>query len=272
MSDAAPGGGARSDPARVEPTRADPTRADPTRALFEEYARTRDLRLRDQLVAANLRLALHLARRFAHRGVPLDDLEQVASLGLLKAIDRFDPGRGLEFSTFATPTITGELKRHFRDKGWAVRVPRRVQELHIRLNTLVAELTHRLGRSPTIAELAAAARASEEEVLEAMEAALAYRSDSLDEAADSPEGSGSLLGDDDQRLFDAENRLVVEGLLVQLPPREQLLLRLRFFEEMTQAQIAERLGISQMHVSRLISRCLEDLRSRLEAERRRTGT
>lgn len=255
MSAALPGGGADPDPAR---------------ALFAEYARTRDLRVRDELVAANLRLALHLARRFAHRGVPLDDLEQVASLGLLKAIDRFEPERGLEFSTFATPTIMGELKRYFRDKGWAVRVPRRVQELHIRLNTLVAEMTHRLGRSPTIAELAVAARASEEEVLEAMEAALAYRSDSLDESGDAGDGSGLLLGDEDRRLFDAENRLVVAELLNRLPPREQLLLRLRFFDEMTQAQIAERLGISQMHVSRLISRCLDDLRARLDAERRRS--
>ena len=124
------------------------------RELLVEYFETRDLAVRDQLVAANLRLALHLARRFSNRGVSTDDLEQVASLGLLRAIDRFDPGRGLEFSTFATPTILGELKRHFRDRGWAVRVPRRIQELHIRLNTLVAELTHQLGRSPTIAELA----------------------------------------------------------------------------------------------------------------------
>ncbi len=146
------------------------------RELFETYHRTRDLAIRDQLVAANLRLALHLARRFDHRGVPLDDLEQVASVGLVHAVERFEPHRGLEFSTFATPTIMGELKRHFRDKGWSVRVPRRVQELHLRLNSLVADLTHQLGRSPTIAELAVAARASEEEVLEAMEAAQAYRS------------------------------------------------------------------------------------------------
>ncbi len=237
---------------------------DDQRELFVTYHRTRDLAVRDQLVAANLRLALHLARRFSNRGVSLDDLEQVASLGLLQAIDRFDPDRGLEFSTFATPTITGELKRHFRDKGWSVRVPRRVQELHLLLNSLVADLTHQLGRSPTIVELASAARASEEEVLESMEAAQAYRTGSIDgRASNHPEAGVTQLGADDLGLFQAENRLLVEELLAHLAPREQLLLRLRFFEEMTQQQIAERLGVSQMHVSRLLARCLEDLRRRV---------
>lgn len=233
------------------------------RALFATYRETGDLAVRDELVAANLRLALHLARRFSNRGVSLDDLEQVASLGLLRAIDRFDPDRGLEFSTFATPTIVGELKRHFRDKGWAVRVPRRVQELHLRLNALVVDLTHQLGRSPTIIELAQAARASEEDVLEAMEAAQAYRSHSID-ARPGSDGDDAVpqLGVDDHGLFQAENRLVVEELLGHLAPREQLLLRLRFFEEMTQQQIAQRLGISQMHVSRLLARSLDELRRR----------
>ena len=249
----------------------DPAEREIQRELLRKYHQTRDLALRDQLVAANLRLALHLARRFSNRGVSLDDLEQVASLGLLRAIDRFDPNRGLEFSTFATPTIIGELKRHFRDKGWAVRVPRRVQELHMRLNTVVAELTHQLGRSPSIAELAAAARASEEEVLEAMEAAQAYRSQSIDTGVgpteDSP-GSGIELGIDDRGLFQAENRVLVEELLAHLAPRDQLLLRLRYYDEMTQHQIAERLGVSQMHVSRLLAKCLEDLRRRAEAAQR----
>ncbi|MCU1371290.1 MAG: polymerase sigma factor SigF [Ilumatobacteraceae bacterium] len=237
---------------------------DEQRLLLETYHRTRDLAVRDQLVVANLRLALHLARRFSNRGVSLDDLEQVASLGLLRAIDRFDPSRGLEFSTFATPTIVGELKRHFRDRGWSVRVPRRVQELHLLLNSIVADLTHQLGRSPTISELAKAARASEEEVLEAMEAAQAYRSASIDSSASNPDGGGTHLGVDDVGLFQAENRLLVDELLDHLNPREQLLLRLRFYEEMTQQQIAERLGVSQMHVSRLLARCLEDLRRRVE--------
>lgn len=235
------------------------------RGRFEAYRATGDLAIRDELAAAHLRLAVHLARRFSHRGVPVDDLEQVASLGLLKAIDRFEPDRGLEFSTFATPTIVGELKRHFRDKGWAVRVPRRVQELHVRLNTLVSQLTQDLGRSPTIDELATAARTSPEEVLEAMEAAQAYRSSSIDARGDDDDaGPVPQLGTEDRALFATENRLLVEGLLAGLAPRDQLMLRLRFYEEMTQSEIAERLGISQMHVSRLLTRCLEDLRRRID--------
>src|SRR4051812_25004590 len=169
----------------------DRTDKDELMRTFQEFASTREPALRDRLIEAHLGLAEHLARRFVNRGVPLDDLVQVASLGLVKAVERFEPERGLEFSTFATPTIVGELKRHFRDKGWSVRVPRRVQELHVELNTLIGELTQRLGRSPTIAELAVGARSSVEEVLEAMEAAQAYRSASID----APVGNG----DDDTR-------------------------------------------------------------------------
>jgi RNA polymerase sigma-B factor len=241
------------------------------RHRFEDYRRTGDAAVRDELVAAHLRLAVHLARRFEHRGVPLDDLTQVASIGLLQAIDRFEPERGLEFSTFATPTIVGELKRHFRDKGWSVRVPRRIQELHGRVNAVVGELTHQLGRSPTIAELARATRASEEEVLEAMEAAQAYRSTSLDAAGqsshdggDDPGDGADHLGGDDSSLFAVENRVLVERLMASLSPREQLMVRLRFYEDMSQAEIAERLGISQMHVSRLLARCLATLRDLLD--------
>jgi RNA polymerase sigma-B factor len=235
------------------------------RRLFETYRETGDEGVRDELIRVHLRLATHLARRFANRGVPLDDLIQVASLGLMKAVSRFEPERGLEFSTFATPTIVGELKRHFRDKGWSVRVPRRVQELHVRLNLLVGQLTQELGRSPTIPELAIAARTSEEEVLEAMEAAQAYRPASLDSPAPDAAGTGSTTGSEqlagiEQDLFDAENRLFVDELLAGLAPRERLMVQLRFYEEMTQSQIAERLDISQMHVSRLLGRCLEQLR------------
>ena len=236
------------------------------RDRFREYEATGDRAIRDELIEAHLRLAEHLARRFANRGVSLDDLVQVAYLGLVKAVERFEPERGLEFSTFATPTIVGVLKRHFRDKGWAVRVPRRVQELHVELNTFVVELTQRLGRSPTITELARMARTSEEEVLEAMEAAQAYRSHSIDAPAGDDEARGrAQLGIDDLGLFEAENRVLVDDLLAQLKPRDQLLIRLRFYEEMTQHQIAERLGISQMHVSRLLARCLDDLRRRVQA-------
>lgn len=235
---------------------------DQLRQRFEEYQRDRDPAIRDELVAAHLRLAVHLARRFTNRGVPLDDLVQVASLGLLNAVERFDPERGLQFSTFATPTIVGELKRHFRDRGWSVRVPRRVQELHVRLNALVGELTQRHGRSPTITELARAARTSEEEVLEAMEAAQAYRSAPLETAGveagpgNDPIEGGALAAE----LFRVEDRLLVERLLGSLGRREQLMVRLRFYDELTQGEIAERLGISQMHVSRLLRRSLEQLR------------
>ncbi len=250
----------------------DDTERERLRERFKEYGRTGDRAIRDQLIEAHLRLAEHLARRFSNRGVALDDLIQVAALGLVKAVERFDPERGLEFSTFATPTIVGELKRHFRDKGWAVRVPRRVQELHVEINTLVGELTQRLGRSPTIAELARLAGTSEEDVLEAMEAAQAYRSASID----APTGTGdedsrglaAQLGDEDVNLFDAENRMLIADLLTALPKREQLMLRLRFYDGMTQSQIADRLGISQMHVSRLLAKSLAMLRERVEATER----
>jgi RNA polymerase sigma-B factor len=237
---------------------------DALRAKFVEFARTGDLAVRDELVAAHLGLAEYLARRFANRGEPLDDLVQVASLGLLKAVGRFDPGRGVEFSTYATHTIVGELKRHFRDKGWAIRAPRRMQELYLRLGKVVATLGQELGRSPTIAELAAEVEVSEEEVLEALEAGQAYRFASLDApvAGDSEgETLASRLGSEDAGLDDAERRATLSPLLGQLPDREQLILHLRFFEGLTQSEIASRLGISQMHVSRLLARSVAQLRA-----------
>jgi RNA polymerase sigma-B factor len=238
------------------------------RRRFEEYHRTRDPRLRDALVEEHLRLAVHLARRFDHRGVPLDDLVQVASVGLVHAVERFEPHRGLEFSTFATPTIMGELKRYFRDKSWAVRVPRRIQELHARINALAGDLTQQLGRSPTILELSVAARTSPEEVLEAMEAAQAYRSSSLDSSGpDAGVHGAALVGSGEELLFQVDDKLLIERLLATLPPREQLMIRMRFYEEMTQSEIAERLDISQMHVSRLLARCLDRFRVMLAAER-----
>lgn len=238
------------------------------RKLFERYAVDPDPAVRDELVAAHLRLAQHLARRFVNRGVPLDDLEQVASLALVKAVERFDPTRGLEFSTFATPTIVGELKRHFRDKGWSVRVPRRVQELHVRLNVLVGELTHQLGRSPSMAELARAARTSEEEVLEAMEASQAYRSTSLDGLHDAGTDEAIQVPPEVDALFRCvDDRLLVERLLASLGPRERLMIRLRYYDEMTQGEIAQRLGISQMHVSRLLRRSLDQLREAMDPGR-----
>jgi RNA polymerase sigma-B factor len=240
---------------------------DELRRTFEAYAESRDPRLRDQLITAHLGLAEYLARRFANRGEPLDDLVQVASVGLLKAVDRFDPGRGLEFSTYATPTIVGELKRHFRDKGWAVRVPRRVQELHLRLGKVVSTLSQDLGRSPTIGEIAERAGASEEEVLEAMEAGRAYRFASLDAPAagdDDNQSMASQLGEDDPLLAGIEHRVALSPLIAELPRREQVILHLRFFEGLTQSEIAGRLGISQMHVSRLLARSLAKLRGSAE--------
>src|SRR5436309_1822807 len=198
---------------------------DELRRKFAEFARTRDRATRDELVTAHMGLAEYLARRFTNRGEPLDDLLQVASLGLLKAVDRFDPDRGLEFSTYATPTIVGELKRHFRDKGWAVRVPRRVQELHLRLASVVGSLSQKLGRSPTIGEIAQAASASEEDVLEAIEAGHAYRFTSLDApAGNDDEGTlGAQLGEEDQALVNTEHRAALSPLISQFPHREQMI-------------------------------------------------
>jgi RNA polymerase sigma-B factor len=236
---------------------------DDLRRKFREYAETQDPQLRTELVTAHIGLAEYLARRFTNRGEPLDDLVQVASLGLLKAVDRFDPERGLEFSTYATPTIVGELKRHFRDKGWAVRVPRRVQELHLRLGSVVSVLSQELGRSPTIGEIAQAASVSEEDVLEAIEAGHAYRFTSLDapSGADEEGTLATQLGGDDQALVDSEHRVALSPLIARFPPRERTILHLRFFEGLTQSEIASRLGISQMHVSRLLARSLAQLRA-----------
>ncbi|MGH9106892.1 MAG: SigB/SigF/SigG family RNA polymerase sigma factor [Acidimicrobiales bacterium] len=257
-----PGRGTGGTPVSLEPKR-----RQELREQFVAYAHDRDPGLREQLVAAHLGLAEYLARRFANRGEALDDLVQVASLGLIKAVDRFDPERGVEFSTYATHTIVGELKRHFRDKGWAIRAPRRMQELYLRLGKVVATLGQELGRSPTIPELAAEVKVSEEEVLEALEAGQAYRSASLDAPTGNEEGEtlATRIGEDDPSLEGAESRATLSPLLAQLPPRERLILHLRFFQGLTQSEIATSLGISQMHVSRLLARSLAQLRSAADA-------
>lgn len=239
----------------------EPDRRQELRQQFVTYAQTREPALRDELVSAHLGLAEYLARRFANRGEPLDDLVQVASLGLLKALERFDPERGVEFSTYATHTIVGELKRHFRDKGWSIRAPRRMQELYLRLGKVVAVMGQELGRSPTIPELAMEVKVSEEEVLEALEAGQAYRSTSLDVATEEGEPLATRLGGEDPTLEDAERRATLSPLLAQLTPRERLILQMRFFDGLTQSEIASRLEISQMHVSRLLARSLAQLRS-----------
>ncbi|MEU9778690.1 RNA polymerase sigma factor SigF [Streptomyces sanyensis] len=224
--------------------------------------------LRNQLVRMHLPLVEHLARRFRNRGEPLDDLTQVATIGLIKSVDRFDPDRGVEFSTYATPTVVGEIKRHFRDKGWAVRVPRRLQELRLALTTATAELSQLHGRSPTVHELAERLGISEEEVLEGLESANAYSTLSLDvpDTDDESPAVADTLGAEDEALEGVEYRESLKPLLEDLPPREKRILLLRFFGNMTQSQIAQEVGISQMHVSRLLARTLAQLREKLLVE------
>ncbi|HUH07223.1 MAG TPA: RNA polymerase sigma factor SigF [Egibacteraceae bacterium] len=241
-----------------------------TKRLFAELRETGDQSIRAELAKLHLPLVEYLAKRFKDRGEPLDDLVQVGSVGLLKAIDRFDLGRGVEFSTYATPTIVGELKRYFRDKGWAVRVPRRLQELSLRLNKLVAQLTQDLGRSPTVPEIAKAAGVSEEEVLEALESGQAYSTTSLDAPTGGEEEDAPMrmdrIGEDDFRLDNLEYFASLAPLIERLPERERKILYLRFFKGMTQSKIAEDVGISQMHVSRLLTRILEFLRDGMEGD------
>ncbi|MHC0431699.1 RNA polymerase sigma factor SigF [Streptomyces sp. O3] len=224
--------------------------------------------LRNRLVRMHLPLVEHLARRFRNRGEPLDDLTQVATIGLIKSVDRFDPERGVEFSTYATPTVVGEIKRHFRDKGWAVRVPRRLQELRLALTTATAELSQLHGRSPTVHELAEKLAISEEEVLEGLESANAYSTLSLDvpDTDDESPAVADTLGAEDEALEGVEYRESLKPLLEDLPPREKRILLLRFFANMTQSQIAQEVGISQMHVSRLLARTLAQLREKLLVE------
>ena len=226
-------------------------------------------RVRDELVEMHLPLVEYLARRFRNRGEPLDDLVQVATIGLIKSVDRFDLERGVEFSTYATPTIVGEIKRHFRDKGWAIRVPRRLQELKLSLTKATSELSQKNGRAPTVAELAQHLEMTEEEVLEGLESANAYSAVSLDAPDtgddDSPAVADSL-GTTDESLEGVEYRESLKPLLEKLPPREKKILLLRFFGNMTQSQIAGELGISQMHVSRLLARTLARLREGLLSE------
>lgn len=225
---------------------------------------------RDALVHLHLPLVEHCARRFRNRGEPYEDLVQVGTIGLIKSVDRFDTERGVEFSTYATPTIIGEIKRYFRDKGWAIRVPRRLQELRMQISASTAELTQRLGRSPTPRELAEAIGCSVEEIVEGLESSNAYSTLSLDATDDDSDGPGQsmldAMGVDDEALEHVEIRESVKPLLENLPPREKKILLLRFFKNMTQSQIAEEIGVSQMHVSRLLSRTLEQLRQSLESE------
>jgi RNA polymerase sigma-B factor len=238
-------------------------RGDDTRALLHRWHFEGDRDARDEVAARMLPLARSLARRYANKGEPLDDLEQVACVGLLKAIDRFDLRRDVRFATYAVPTIAGELKRHFRDRGWMMRVPRDVQELSGRIGTVREHLACDLNRSPTAKDLALALGTDEDRVQEALAAAEAYRMLSLDQPFHDGTGPLDALGGDDLGFERAEARAMLAGGLEQLAPRERQIVHLRYFEGLTQREIAERVGISQMHVSRLIRRTVQQLRDRI---------
>ncbi|MGZ4638894.1 MAG: RNA polymerase sigma factor SigF [Actinomycetes bacterium] len=268
----APEAGASAPPRQASRLSVDRER---TRELFVELQSAPEgdpvrQRARDSLVEAHLPLVEHLARRFRNRGEPYDDLVQVATIGLIKSVDRFDLERGVEFSTYATPTIVGEIKRHFRDKGWAVRVPRRLQELRLSLASATSELSQKQGRAPTVSELAAHLKISDEEVLEGLESANAYSTLSLDAgdsgSGDEPMPVSETLGVEDESLQGVEYRESLKPMLERLPPREKKILMLRFFKNMTQSEIAAEVGISQMHVSRLLARTLAQLREGLLVE------
>jgi RNA polymerase sigma-B factor len=224
-------------------------------------------RQRDSIVERCLPLADHIARRFDGRGEPRDDLVQVARVGLVNAVIRFNVDAGSDFVSFAVPTIMGEVRRHFRDNSWSVKVPRRLKELHLRLGAATAELSQKLGRAPTPSELAAELEIDREEIVEGLVAGSSYNTLSIDGAGGGTEEAPAIadtLGDVDLNLDQIENRESLRPLLASLPERERQVLLLRFFESMTQTQIAERVGISQMHVSRLLAKSLARLRDQLE--------
>jgi RNA polymerase sigma-B factor len=239
------------------------TRVD-DKILLRRYHEDGDLQAREQLIEQYMSLVRSLARRYSYRGEQLEDLVQIGAIGLIKAIDRFDLERGVELTTYATPNIIGEIKRHFRDKGWSVRVPRGLQELNVQLSRLVEQLTVQLSRSPTIPELAKAAGVEEEEVLEALESGRAYTSLSLSVGGGGGDDDDldplESLGTEEHQYEVSEDRAVLAPGFKALDERERKILQLRFFEGLTQSQIAQQVGISQMHVSRLIRRSLEKIR------------
>ena len=255
----------------VSVTTASSVRADPPAELIAALAamplgNPSRSALRDRAIEVWLPLAGHLAKRYAGRGEPTDDLRQVAAMGLIKAVDRFDAGRGAAFTAFAIPTIVGELKRHFRDRTWSVRVPRRLQELRLAITGANSRLTHSLGRSPTVAEIARELNLSEEEILEGLEGARAYTSASLSAPAND-EGTmtlGDTLGSEDTSLELAELRMALGPALASLDGREQKIIVLRFYGNLSQAEIAQQVGVSQMHVSRLLGRAFAKMRAKID--------
>jgi RNA polymerase sigma-B factor len=239
--------------------------------LLRKYHEEGDLQAREKLIEQYMALVRSLARRYSYRGEQLEDLVQIGAIGLIKAIDRFDLDRGVELTTYATPNIIGEIKRHFRDKGWSVRVPRGLQELNVQLSRLVESQTVELGRSPTIPELAKAAGVEEEAVLEALESGRAYSSLSLSSGGGGGDGDDDLdpmesIGTEEHEFEVSEDRAVLAPGFRVLDERERKILQLRFFDGLTQSQIAQQVGISQMHVSRLIRRSLEKIRDEIAAD------
>ena len=230
-----------------------------TRELFRRYKETGDPDAREQLVMSHMNLVRFLANKFKNRGEPLDDLVQVGTIGLIKAIDRFEPERGLEFTTYATPTILGEIKRHFRDKGWSVRVPRRLQELSAKVNQATDKLTNELQRSPKVEEIAEYLGVTVDEVLEAMESSSAYTSVPI-------EAPGASDSDDAPSILDRYDRLVIEEAIRDFSPREREVIELRFVKGMTQIEIAKKLGISQVQVSRLLRRTLKKIQDKIDPD------
>jgi RNA polymerase sigma-B factor len=251
-------------------------RAAEDRWLLLRYHRDGDVAARDELLRRSLPLARRLARRYQHPHESLDDLVQVACIGLMKSIDRFDPELGTAFTSYAVPTVLGELKRHFRDNGWGLRVPRGMQERALQVRQANYEIAGRLGRAPSVAELAEAVEASTEEVLEAMEAVSAYEPMSLDSTVSTPDDDGASYADrvgaEDVGYNFVEYGAAIAATLEEMPERERLILHLRFVGDMTQSEIAERIGVSQMHVSRLIRKALSKLRTAAEAEPEQLAT
>lgn len=240
--------------------------------LFGRFRRTGDVALRDQLVMLHLNLVRYLASKFANRGEPLEDLVQVGTIGLINAVDRFDPARGNKFSTYAAPTIVGEIKRHFRDKAWNLKVPRRLQELNLAAGKAVEALTQKLGRGPTIQEIADHLQATEEETLEAIELGNAYETVSLDTRLEGQGDSGPMtlaefIGGEDPTLAEISSFDDLRQAVSSLEDREQAIIRLRFFSDLSQTEVAQRLNISQMHVSRLQQKALKHLKDMMAETR-----
>jgi RNA polymerase sigma-B factor len=237
----------------------------PVLERFREYRRTGDRSNRNALVEEHRWIAIRCARRFDGRGEPLDDLIQVAQLGVLKAVERFDPEHGAAFASFAMPTVMGELRRHFRDRTWSIGVPRRLKELHVSLARAVEQLSHTRGRQPTIDELARELHVTPEDILEALDAGAAYRTSPISRPEDvDDDREPAVLGEEDRELDRADARMAVRRLMDSLPPRERTIVYLRFFGSLTQQEIADRLGLSQVHVSRLLRQCLSELKSSLD--------